>query len=86
MKESPKYSKDIKVKYVQSFFFLIFRIMFDVDLRSKQTKSIPFFSFLINNVKHSRIKSTFVTKRPKPHVDINEKSVWHLSGVNKAAE
>lgn len=60
--------------------------MFDVDLRSKQIKSIPFFSFLINNVKHSRIKNTFVTKRAKPHVDIDEKSVWHLTPVNKAAE
>ena len=67
-------------------FFFIFKIMFYVNLRSKQTRSIPFFFFLINNVKHSRIKSTFVTKRAKPHVDINEKSVWHLSGVNKAAE
>lgn len=60
--------------------------MFDVDLRNKQTKSIPFFSFLISNVKHSRIKSTFVSKRAKPHVDIDEKSVWQLSCVNKAAE
>ena len=60
--------------------------MFDVDLRSKQTKNIPFFSFLINNVKHSRIKSTFVSKRAKPRVDIDEKSFWQLSGVNKTAE